>query len=83
MKRKIFLFSVTLLIYIVNLTISNGQVSNDNLPDGAIARLSPGASVYTVSFSPDGKFLASGGDDNAVILWGVADRSERETFHRT
>ena len=61
MKHKIFLFNVTLLIYIANLTISDGQVSADNLPDGAIARLSPGASVYTVAFSPDGKFLASGG----------------------
>ena len=80
MKRKIFLFNVILLIYIANLTISDGQVSDDSLPDGAIARLSPGASVYTVAFSPDGKLLASGGDDNAVILWNVADRSERETF---
>ena len=80
MKRKIFLFNVTLLIYIANLTISDGQVPADNLPDGVLARFSPGASVYTVAFSPDGKFLASGGDDNAVILWNVVDENEREAF---
>lgn len=80
MKRKIFLFNVTLLMYLASLTAANGQAPTDRLPDGAIARFSPGASVYTIAFSPDGKLLASGGDDNAVILWNIADRSERETF---
>ena len=80
MKRKIFLFNVMLLMYLASLTVSNGQSSADRLPDGAIARFSPGASVYTVAFSPNGQLLASGGDDNAVILWDIADGSERESF---
>ncbi len=81
MKRKIFLFSVIFIfIYQASLSIADGQSLMGNLPDGVIARFSPGASVFTVAFSPDGKLLASGGDDNAAILWGVADRSEREAF---
>ena len=81
MKRKIFLFSAILIfIYQAGFSIADGQSSVGNLPDGVIARFSPGASVFTVAFSSDGQLLASGGDDNAAILWDVADRSERETF---
>ena len=81
MKCKIFLFSaILILIYEASLSIVDGQVSMGNLPDGVIAKFSPGASVFTVAFSPNGQLLASGGDDNAAILWDVADRSERETF---
>ena len=80
MKHKILLFSVIFLIYLTRLTASDGQLSDARLPDGVIARFNPGASVYTVAFSPDGKLLASGGDDNAVILWDVADGSESESF---
>jgi WD40 repeat protein len=27
--------------------------------------------VYSIAFSPDGKYLASGSADNTVKLWGV------------
>ena len=80
MRRKIFHLNMMLLMYLVNLTVADGQLSADRLPDGVIERFNPGASVYTVAFSPDGELLASGGDDNAVILWNVAGRSERESF---
>ena len=80
MKHKILLFSVILLIYLTSLTASDGQSSNARLPDGAIARFNPGASVYTVAFSPDGHLLASGGTDNAVILWDVSGQSKFRTL---
>ncbi len=81
MKRKIFLFSaIFIFIYEAGLSIADGQSSMRNLPDGVIARFSPGASVFTLAFSPDGQLLASGGDDNAAILWDVSDQNQRESF---
>ena len=80
MKRKIFLLTAILLIYLPGLVVSDGQPLTDNLPDGVIDRFSHGASIYTVAFSADGQLLASGGDDNSVILWNVVDGSRREEF---
>ena len=36
--------------------------------------------MYTVAFSPDGQLLASGGADNAVILWDVPRQAEIRTL---
>ena len=39
-------------------------------------------SVNSVSFSPDGKMIASGSDDNTVKLWDVVTGRELRTFSR-
>lgn len=36
--------------------------------------------VMTVNFSPDGKTLASGGQDNSIILWDVASGKQRRSL---
>ena len=56
MKRKKYLFYVSFAIYIASLTVLNEQSLAEELPDGAIARFSPGASVFTVAYSPNGKY---------------------------
>ena len=31
------------------------------------------AAVNTATFSPDGQWLATAGDDNQILLWSVSD----------
>ena len=80
MNRKSFIFSLSLLIYLASLSVSEGQLSTDQLPAGVIKRFTHGVSVYTVAFSPDGQLLASGGNNNEAILWNTTNRNEEKVF---
>ncbi len=41
-----------------------------NLPDGAIARFGKGW-IKSISYSPDGEFLASGSQDGVIFIWNI------------
>ena len=45
-----------------------GALGAPHVFDGA-----QGAAVYSVTFAPDGKVLASGGGNQSTVLWNVAD----------
>ena len=57
------------------LNISFGEAQTD-LPSGALKKFVHGVSVYTVAFSPDGRLLASGGNNNKVIIWDIENNKE-------
>ena len=80
--KKTRLFNVALLLVCV-LFVQDGRAQDDNLPEGAIARLgnlrhrSP---VYSVAFSPDGKTLASGSEHGTVRSWEVGSGQLKTTL---
>jgi parallel beta-helix repeat protein len=58
-------------------TIKVWEVATGNVRSTLAGHSGP---IYSVVFSPDGKFLASGSDDNTIKLWDVDKKKEIKTF---
>lgn len=46
-----------------------------------LVRLKHSAQVWSLAFSPDGRWLVSTHDDGAVLLWNVAEREQAASFN--
>ena len=60
-------------------TSSNGNVSNTKHIKTLVGHR---YTVHCVAFSPDGKTLASGGEDNTIILWDMTTGEHIKTLAR-
>ena len=71
---------VSLLVSLLLLAASfaGASVFGESLPVQTL--LSHAYIVYSVAFSPDGNLIASGSDDNNIMLWDVATGEEVRIF---
>lgn len=68
--KKIILFSV-MLVYFCTISWSKGDAESSRAQPCLVTQAGHNSLINTISFSPDGKLLASGGYDDSIRLWDV------------
>ena len=61
--------------YLKKIRLYNANFSYADLEKSVFAEVMGG--VYSVAFSPDGKFLLTGGDDSEIRLWSLEEGRQR------
>ncbi|GAB1370158.1 hypothetical protein MASR1M45_02160 [Candidatus Kapaibacterium sp.] len=67
MKRKMFLIVAAFVL----LFVQSAFAQTEELPDTVWTKFTYPNAINAVKFTPDGKYLASGGDDGIPKLWDV------------
>ena len=75
MRFKLRYVILFLLIYSLNVTKSHANENKE-----IFLQTGHSNDINSVCFSPDGKLIASGSDDNTIKLWNVKDGALIRTF---
>src|SRR5438105_3002589 len=70
-----------ILVILGSVALSGLEAADEPLPPGIVATLKGHTeTVYTVSFSPDGRYVLTGSFDKSLKLWQAATGKEIKTF---
>ena len=74
MTTKIYLWAFCFLIINCQLLIINSESIAQNVKPELVVQIGHSRGIYSVAFSPDGKYALSGSEDNTLKLWGYKFR---------
>lgn len=78
MKNQIFF--LMLILACLSVSFEAQQAVAEDEKAEVFVQLGHSEGINSVSFSPDGRYLASGSSDNTIKLWDVSNGQELQTF---